>query len=228
MQVGPVLLQIRSGLMNALQVLEMQSLAFVTAGSAGMGDPILCNGANLAYYKEDYLAFNKVHKRVSESGDDLFFLHWLKQQKDSRIHYRADLDSAVRTEAPSGLKSFFRQRIRWASKTLLLPDLHFLFTAFIVFGMNLLIFSLLFALILQWIIPGIPGVLQAEVLLTLLSLFTMRTLIDLLVLSPVLKLFHLKSYSRYILPAEFLYFAYVSLVGTMSQLLNVSWKGRKL
>ncbi|UCG28444.1 MAG: glycosyltransferase, partial [Bacteroidales bacterium] len=50
--IGPVILNEGPGIFQDLQSLEFLSLAGSSGGSAGIGRPILCSGANLAYRRD--------------------------------------------------------------------------------------------------------------------------------------------------------------------------------
>ena len=112
----PVMLESGKGFFSGFQELEFLSLQGITAGSAAAGNPVMCNGANLAFPKEIYSEFAvNLHDELV-SGDDVFFLHNLKGDRRNKIMWLESAESIVRTEASGTLCSFFRQRARWISK----------------------------------------------------------------------------------------------------------------
>jgi len=127
----PVELTGNDNLFMRLQQLEFASLQGVTAGSAAFGDPLMCNGAGLAFRREIYP--DKIEHLGSNipSGDDTFFLHWLKK-KGAEISWLESEEACVRTEAVKGLGAFFRQRSRWASKSVFYTDFSTIMTGAIV------------------------------------------------------------------------------------------------
>jgi poly-beta-1,6-N-acetyl-D-glucosamine synthase len=110
-----------------IQQLEFSSLQGVTAGSAALGDPLMCNGAALAFRREVYPLSGKDLNESLPSGDDVFFLHHLKK-KGAVIEWLESHDATVRTEATATLSSLFRQRSRWASKSVYYTDASTIFT----------------------------------------------------------------------------------------------------
>ncbi len=127
----PVELTGKDNLFTRLQQLEFSSLQGVTAGSAAFGDPLMCNGAGLAFRREIYP--DKIEHLSSSipSGDDTFFLHWLKK-KGAVISWLESEEAIVRTVAVQGLGAFFRQRSRWASKSVYYNDFSTIVTGAIV------------------------------------------------------------------------------------------------
>ena len=75
MILAPVLLTPSNTLFEKMQVLEHLSLMGSTAGSAAIGFPVMCNGANMAYEREAALEVEKLrHDFNIPSGDDMFLL----------------------------------------------------------------------------------------------------------------------------------------------------------
>lgn len=111
-------------LIGKLAIVEfafMKSLAF---GSAGLGKPVLCYGANLAFKKQAFLDVDHLRNDYAiPSGDDLFLLQAMeKGGKSVRANVHPDL--AVKTKAPRTLRILLQQRQRWFGKmnTLFTPS----------------------------------------------------------------------------------------------------------
>lgn len=85
-----------------------------TAAGFNFKNPTLANGANWAVKKELFLA-HAYQKKEGPSGDDVFFLHQIKSNKDLRICYLTYLN--VATFHSKNIKEFLFQKIRWASKS---------------------------------------------------------------------------------------------------------------
>ncbi len=115
---GPVQITGSNSVVASFQKYEGLSLQGVTMGGFGMGQPLLCNGANLAYRKE---AFTKVGgfsgNDTIASGDDIFLLEKMRRQYPKRVFYLKNPSSIVCTPAENGWKDAINQRIRWAAKT---------------------------------------------------------------------------------------------------------------
>lgn len=113
---GPVYPFKNRGIVNRFIRLEWLILQFLTVLTARMKSPGMANGANLAFYKKDYLAF--CSSRLGEnyaSGDDMFFLRYAIQN-NKKIGFNLEKEAIVETEMPNTLSSFMKQRIRWATK----------------------------------------------------------------------------------------------------------------
>lgn len=114
--ISPVVLKALPGFPGSFQELEFISLQGITAGSALSGDPVMCNGANLAFKREIYLRhISNLHDEIA-SGDDIFLLHSLKTEKFSKILWLESNDAIITTESSTSLMSFLKQRSRWISK----------------------------------------------------------------------------------------------------------------
>ena len=145
MIIGPVQLRSSPGFFGRFQELEFLSLQGITAGTAAAGNPVMCNGANLAFTKETYVkhAYN-LHDEIP-SGDDIFFLHNLKKDKKMKIMWLSSREAVVTTMPSNSMKSFFSQRTRWISKGTAYKDNFTIFTAIVTFVTIFIILSVLFA-----------------------------------------------------------------------------------
>jgi poly-beta-1,6-N-acetyl-D-glucosamine synthase len=142
--IGPVAIQPAHTLFEKMQQLEFLSLVSSGAGAAGIGQAIMCNGANLAFQKQTWLDNFKNLQTKSITGDDVFLLHALKKQ-NANINFLKSKDAIVSTKACTTTQSFFKQRQRWASKAPLYTDFATIVVAIIVFAVALLQLILLFA-----------------------------------------------------------------------------------
>ncbi len=113
---GPVLLT-GAGALATLQGLELAGLVGVGAAGIGLGQPTMCNGANLAYRRADFFAVGGfAGNEAVASGDDEFLLHKLHAAFPGSIRFLAEPAAIVRTAAQPTLRQLLRQRVRWASK----------------------------------------------------------------------------------------------------------------
>ena len=119
MLLGPVLLSPADTLFEKLQVLEHLSLIASTAGSAAIGMPVMCNGANMMYDRKAALEVEKERTDMKiASGDDMFLMEqFLKHYGSDSVKFLLDNEAIVKTATMPDLKAFFRQRRRWVSKT---------------------------------------------------------------------------------------------------------------
>jgi poly-beta-1,6-N-acetyl-D-glucosamine synthase len=115
---------------------EFISLIVCGIGSASMGFPTICNGANLGVNRHVYLKIVNQLKTKSPSGDDVFLLHQAKKNKE-KILTNKERESIVLTVAPNTIGEFLNQRARWASKTGFYSDFATIYLALLVVITNL-------------------------------------------------------------------------------------------
>ena len=217
MVAGPVLLDPDNGWFRAMQSLEFLSLIGVSAGAAGLGSPIMCNAANMAYLKEDFNQYIETEDPITASGDDMFLMLWLKKMHPRCIRYLISPGTVIRTLPCNNLYTFIMQRFRWVSKSRFYRDLHLSSTAILVFLTNacLLLLAVLCFVSARWI-----------TLFVILLVF--KSSIDLLFMDRVLKYYGKRKSLLLVLPLELIYFMYVSVVGIAGQIFPYTWKGRNI
>jgi len=115
---GPVVYPSGRRFVEQFQFLDGLSLQGATMGSFGWKQPLLCNGANLAYQKS---VFNAIKGFASNdhiaSGDDIFLLEKVQSHYPNTTYYLNNKDAVVRTRSEQSWAQVVQQRIRWASKT---------------------------------------------------------------------------------------------------------------
>ncbi len=217
MVAGPVILDPDSGWFGAMQTIEFLSLIGVSAAAAGLGSPIMCNAANLAYLKEDYSLYLEAGEPGIASGDDMFLMLWLKKMQPGCIRYITSPGALIRTLPGKNLYAFMMQRFRWVSKSRFYRDFHLISTALLVFLTNacILLVAVLCFISVQWI----P---------LFVVLLVVKGTIDLWFMDKVLKYYGKRKLLFLVLPLELIYFMYVSIVGIAGQLFPYTWKGRNI
>jgi cellulose synthase/poly-beta-1,6-N-acetylglucosamine synthase-like glycosyltransferase len=184
------------------------------AGAAMAGMPFICNGANLAYRKE---AFFKVDGYVGNSefisGDDVFLMHKLKERYGGRaISFALNRNAIVRTFPAPGIKEFFKQRIRWASKTKGYKDNLATITAITVFLFN---FSVVASFLAGFFFPT----------LFLLYFYCMvvKSLIDLPLIYGITGFNKERRLMLWYLPFQLVYPFYIFIAGVCSMFAGKNW-----
>lgn len=215
MILAPVLLSPSNTLFQKLQVLEHLSLIASTAGSAAIGFPVMCNGANMAYERKAALEVEKNrHDFNIASGDDMFLLEqFVKNYGYKSVKFIYNKSTVVKTKTSENIKDFFRQRRRWVSKTKAYTNWKIISTALIVLFFNLSIVSLFLSAFF------IKSLWSLYILLTLLKFFT-----DYPILKNITNFMNQSKLMRWALPLEFLYPFYVVFTAFSGLLLNVKWK----
>lgn len=215
MILAPVLLSPAETFFEKIQVLEHLSLIGSTAGSANIGFPVMCNGANMAYEREAALEVEKFRKDFNiPSGDDMFLMEqFVKNYGHQSVKFLLSKSAIVETKTCKTVSEFFRQRRRWVSKTKAYTNWKILTTAFIVLFFNLSIVSLFVSAFF------IPALWSLYFLLTLLKFF-----IDFPLLKNITSFMNQSSLLKWTLPLEFIYPFYVVFTAISGMLINVKWK----
>lgn len=215
MILAPVLLSPANNFFEKMQVLEHLSLIASTAGSASIGFPVMCNGANMAYERKAALEVEKLrHDFNIPSGDDMFLLEqFVKKYGSKNVKFLLNKSSIVKTKTCRTIKEFFRQRRRWVSKTKSYTNSKIILTALVVLFFNLSIVSLFLSAFF------IPALWSLYILLTLLKFF-----IDFPILKHITNFMNQGNVSKWTLPLEFIYPFYAVFTAISGLLLKVNWK----
>lgn len=215
MILAPVLLSPAETFFEKIQVLEHLSLMGSTAGSAAIGFPVMCNGANMAYEREAALEVEKERKDFNiASGDDMFLLEqFVKKYGHNNIKFLLSKSAIVKTKTCKTVSEFFRQRRRWVSKTKSYTSWKIIATALVVFLFNFSIISLLLSAFF------IPALWSLYFLLTLLKFF-----IDFPLLKNITSFMDQRNLLKWTLPLEFIYPFYAVFTAVSGLLIKVNWK----
>lgn len=215
MILAPVLLSPANNLFEKMQVLEHLSLIASTAGSANIGFPVMCNGANMAYERISALEVDKLrHDFNIQSGDDMFLLEqFVKKYGSKNVKFLQNKSAIVKTKACKNIKEFIRQRRRWVSKSKSYTNSKIILTALVVLFFNLSIVSLFLSAFF------IPALWSLYILLTLLKFF-----IDFPILKNITNFMNQGKILKWTLPLEFIYPFYAVFTAISGLLLKVNWK----
>ena len=210
-----LLVEENSHILGKLESLD--SLALVSIGAAGFGldHPFVANGANFGYRKQVYQelsGFDGVADYVS--GDDDLFLHKIVRAGKWRCCFVADPAAIVYTKANSSLKSFFAQRIRWASKGGVYPAWLVLLEIFIY-----LYYLSIAASVAIFIFSGFSK-------WVFITPFVAKLAADGLFLSKSARRLGISFKCRHLFLAEWLQLFYVLIAGVWGLVGDYTWKGR--
>jgi cellulose synthase/poly-beta-1,6-N-acetylglucosamine synthase-like glycosyltransferase len=214
---APVCFHNTDTVFKKMQSLEFMSLIVSGAASVALKNPIMCNGANLAYEKELFYKVNGFDNDKYASGDDVFLLLKTKKMFKHSIGFIKNYDATVFTEAQGNLKNFVNQRKRWVSKSRGYNDFLIIIIAFIVYTFNLL---LLAGFILCLIYP--------QFLLQWLYIFLIKIFVDIPVLVGISSFMKQKGILLYYIPVQILNIFYTSVIGILGNMVKYKWKGREI
>jgi cellulose synthase/poly-beta-1,6-N-acetylglucosamine synthase-like glycosyltransferase len=213
---GPTILHGDNGFFYRFQQLEMLSLTGSAAGAIKTGNPVMCSAANLGFRKTAYLEARNAGYSQTSSGDDVFLL--LSMHKTGKnIVYLKNTDSIVSTRSRADLAGFVNQRRRWASKSRYYNTRASVFTALLVFLINIYAVLCLFA-----------GLMNSTFLNISFFIFLGKSLIDFPFLFSLTGFFRMRNLLRYFPVIQVLYFFYISFTAVTAFTNNFEWKGRTL
>jgi len=184
---------------HKIQSLEFLGLTSAGKGSIGAGDPIIANGANLAFRRRAFLdAEGYQNENHIISGDDDLLLQNMVKKTHWQVKACTNPQTFVKTKPVSNLNDFLNQRIRWASKGLIYKKISLVFFLVAVYFYYLLLFiSLPFAVCFPLLFPY-P-----------LYAFAIKLMVDFLLIFKATSIVERKDLRKYFLVTEILQLPYI-------------------
>ncbi len=213
---APVRFTTDGSLLHNFQALDFLMLQGITGASVATGFHSMCNGANLAYTKEAFLAVDGFAgiDRIA-TGDDLLLMHKIQRRFPSDVHYLKCPDAIVTTPPMPTWSAFLNQRRRWASKSFVYKDYRIIAVILLTGLLNL-----------WWILLLAAGLMHPKLLVPALLYLLAKALIEFAFLRPVAAFYGATN----LLPGLFFYqplhILYTVFVGLSSQFGRYEWKGR--
>ena len=213
---APVMFTNNHSFLSVFQLLDFISLQGITAAAVSAGYHSMCNGANITYRKD---VFNEVGKFKGidqiASGDDMLLMHKIKQKYPDQLGYLFCKESIVTTAPMPNWKSFFNQRIRWASKADKYQDKTIFWTLLLVYTVNTFLLFLLFSS--PFIENGFSN---------WLVLIIAKTLIELTLMLPVARFYNQINALLWFPVMQPFHIAYTVIAGWLGKFGTYQWKGR--
>jgi glycosyltransferase involved in cell wall biosynthesis len=197
----PVVLKGMRGFFHRFQELEFLGLQGVTAGCAVAGNPVMCNGANLAFNKGSYTRHSEDLHDELISGDDVFLLHCIKKDHPDKILWLESENAIVATLTSATIGSFIRQRARWISKAGSYTDS----------GTKVIAIVTLITILLQ-VSLLIAGIFDPIFLPVFLAVFLLKSIPDYMILKNTTARYGKKNLMRWFFFSQFIYPFYVVTV----------------
>ncbi len=214
---SPIVYKTNGKILQNFQFFDGLSLQAVTIGSFGLNNPLLCNGANLAYRKD---AFEQVKGFIGNnhiaSGDDIFLMEIMLKTFPRQVKFLKSREVIVSTKPQNSWRSVIDQRVRWASKTSKQNNASSIFLGILVFLVNLSFLILPFLVFFQ-----------VENWIVFLVLFCFKIVIDFVVISQTEQFFKTKNSLWYFGFLPLVYASITILVVLASFRGSYSWKGRR-
>lgn len=214
---GPVSTFEEVGLLGRFQGLDLAGMMLLTAAGIQSRRFHLANGAAFSFSKEAFVAVGGYTGQTHlASGDDLLLMH--KIMARFQVGF-LKTTMVVRTHALGGWLPFFRQRLRWGTKSRGYNDTHI--THFLA-----LVFFLCWGILLAVAtVPFAP--VAASGVFILLAGF--KAWADYRMLRTATLFFGRQDLMRSFWAAQGLHILYIALVGLASNLVTTyTWKGRRV
>ncbi len=212
MIIMPVVMSGDKSFWQQFQSVDFMALQMVGAGAALLDNPILCNGANLAFKKQEEQV--KLNDKYA-SGEDMFMLEWMKR-KGRDIRYLKSKDVIAKTPGPETVRQLINQRARWISKAGGYSDRSVVLMSILFFGVNI------FQLILL-----IAGVINQAYIVFWLVFFTLKTISDYSLISLGFSFFDKRTLSSCFILMQFVYPLYMLYVSFYGVVFPVKWKRKE-
>ena len=189
---------------KAFEILDLGSLQAVSAGSAMMGCPIMCNGANMIVRRDIYLEHISGIRTDIPSGDDMFMLHNIKAS-NGKIFYLFRPELIISTRGNDNPLSFFTQRKRWIGKLPAYTDKFTVATATITAVTNIMLTALYIA-----------SIFNSGFLLMAAMAYIIKLIVDCIAIIPYLKTINKRNLLYYMPLMSIFYPFYVTFTGIVS------------
>lgn len=215
---APVVFKNTYSVVSIFQCLDFLTLQGITAASVSAGFHSMCNGANLSYKKSVFYSVNGF-KGVDNiaSGDDMLLMHKIKQMYPASIQYLFSQHAIVSTLPMQDWKSFFNQRIRWASKSTSYKDKKIFRVLMLVYLLNLFLFALPFL-----------AVFQPVYLVYWLILLSIKTICEFVFIWNVATFFRQRSLLKWFAIMQPVHIVYTVISGFLGVFGKYQWKGRSV
>lgn len=210
---APVIFENDKSFLEALVQLEFAALIAMGAAHIYNQEPLICNGANLAY-RRDSLSALDIYSSQKASGDDTFLMEYIHHKYPQSVVFCKNYDALVYTKGPSDIRSFISQRVRWASKNGEYKNKKNVALLVLVWFFYLTLFINLISL-------------KSILLVTALFSLVVKISVEAYFYEKILPFFRIKyRYSLSFLGQGF-QILYMIFVPVVSQLVAYQWKGRK-
>lgn len=215
---GPVNFFYDSSFLGKFQTLDFLSLVGIAGASIRNGFYNLCNGANLAFTKEAFTTVGGyAHIDHIPTGDDMMLMHKMGKKYPGRIAFNKSKDAIVYTNTESDFNAFWRQRVRWTSKSTHYEDKRITW---------ILIFAYLFNVLL--VVNLVIGIINPSFLRLAMWQFLMKICIDTVFTYSVTKFFKRENFLWLVLPMQIAHVIYILIIGPAGALGKYNWKGRAI
>jgi cellulose synthase/poly-beta-1,6-N-acetylglucosamine synthase-like glycosyltransferase len=215
---APVMFNCDNSFLSIFQCLDFVSLQGITAASVYAGAHSMSNGANLAYKRAAFYEVDGFRGADHiASGDDMLLMHKIQVKYPSAIGYLFSKEVIVTTAPMTDWKSFFNQRIRWASKATSYKDKRVFLVLLLVYFTNLFLFIMFIAC---FFFP--------KLFLLWLLFILAKALLEMPFMYNVAKFFSQQKLMLWFIPMQPFHIMYTIVSGFLGRFGSYKWKGRKV
>jgi cellulose synthase/poly-beta-1,6-N-acetylglucosamine synthase-like glycosyltransferase len=213
---APVKVQADGSFLSFFEALDFISLQGITGAAVFKSLYPMCNGANLAYGRKAFFevdGFQQIDHIAS--GDDMLLMGKFLKRFPGMIRYLKNPEAIVTTPAAGSWRSFFRQRVRWASKMGHYSHAKTWLTLWMVYLLNASLLAIFFASLAnpQWL-PVVLG------------LILLKTIAEFSFVATVASFFGQRRLMKYFLLCQPLHILYVVVAGAFGKFGRYTWKER--
>lgn len=213
---APVRYRREKSWLDRFQSLDFLSLQAVTAAAVSARLFNMCNGANLLYTRGAYDAVKGFEGNDHiASGDDMFMMEKMATAFPNQVSFCYSREAIVTTAPAANWRAFFRQRIRWASKSTSYKHnsikLVLLLVYFVNCGISAMMFSLLF----------LPQYFPLWLVMVL-----MKGFVEYPLMIRIARFFNKTPLLPWFIPFQPLHALYIVLAGSFGLIGTYEWKGR--
>lgn len=215
---APVRINGGNSILSKFQAIDFLTLQGITGAAVKRKFHSMCNGANLAYTRESYNAVNGFEGIDHlPSGDDMLLMHKIYLRFPERVYYLKAMSAIVDTEPQPTWRSFFQQRIRWASKSTNYQDKRIFWVLLLVYLLNLFFL----------------GAVIGSFFNSKLAFFTMlfliaKILIEFPFINNIASFFNMRPLLTYHILLQPLHIFYTVVAGWLGKFGSFEWKGRQI
>jgi cellulose synthase/poly-beta-1,6-N-acetylglucosamine synthase-like glycosyltransferase len=215
---GPVNYTTQNSVLHYFQIIDFITMQGITAASLYYHFNSTCNGANLAYSKQAFMAVNGF-AGIDDiaSGDDMLLLHKIEKKYPRGAYYLKSKAAIVTTYAMPTISSFLQQRIRWASKAKYYTDKRVTAVLAAVF-----LFNIALAILAIMVCCGRFS------LFHLLIILAIKIVVEWQLVKPVTDFFDKQKFLIWHIILQPIHVLYIIICGFLGQITTYTWKGRQV
>ncbi len=215
---GPVMLETIPGVLAAFQQIDFMMMQGITAAAVSKGWMSMCNGANIAYRRDDFFAVNGFEGIDGvPTGDDMLLMHKISLLQPGSAVWLRNEQAIVKTPPCKTWESFLQQRIRWGSKATVFTDKRIFWVLLLVYCLN------------AWLVGSMLALLWVNGLAVATAfVFAIKIASEFPLINATAVFFGLRNRLYWFVLLQPLHAIYIVLAGWLGKFGSYRWKGRRI